>query len=58
MIIGKNILCYKRVGDGNVSVILEHRSKTETLLFEKGVVAELGENFRPTDDKLKFLNKT
>ena len=42
MIIGRNISCYKRVADGNISVLLEHRQRNETLLFEKGVVAELG----------------
>ena len=42
MIIGRNFSCYKRVADGAVSVLLEHKQKSETLLFEKGVVAELG----------------
>ena len=42
MIIGKNLSCLKRVTDGAVSIILEHKQKSETLLFDKGVVAELG----------------
>ncbi len=42
MVIGKNISCYKRLNGKEVSVIIEHRQKEETLLFEKGVVAELG----------------
>ena len=42
MIIGRNFLCYKKVSDGAVSVLLEHKQKGGTLLFEKGVVAELG----------------
>ena len=42
MIIGRNFSCYKRVADGAVSVLLEHKQKSETLLFDKGVVAELG----------------
>ena len=42
MIIGRNFSCYKRVADGSVSVLLENKQKSETLLFEKGVVAELG----------------
>ncbi|XP_065051378.1 synaptojanin-1-like [Rhopilema esculentum] len=41
MIIGRNFLCYKKVSDGAVSVLLEHKQKGGTLLFEKGVVAEL-----------------
>ena len=50
MIIGKNFTCYKRLADGAVSVLVEHKQKNETLLFEKGVVAELGKQVRSIRD--------
>eukprot|EP00794_Sanderia_malayensis_P016728 gene16728-18422_t len=55
MAIGKNISCYRRFSDKDVSVLVDHRLKEETLLFEKGVVAELGQS--ETDEIKKLYSK-
>jgi len=56
MIIGKNLTCYKRIADDAISVLLEHKQKNETLLFEKGVVAELEP--QETEELKKLYSKS
>ena len=44
MLIGKNFICYSKTDRQPVSILLESKGKTETLLFEGGAVAQLCES--------------
>ena len=41
MLIGKSFVCYSKIDRDPVSVLLEAKGRSNTLLFESGAIAEL-----------------